>query len=435
MVAGRPFVQNHLRLLRLLRVLGLPLIGLASVAADVATVLGQSGITVSCSKCHADAAFLSRHGPRADALYVTDTLLQDGAHATLRCLDCHPELGDGYPHSPSDPAPCRQCHVPEGTEWEASIHAVEEAAGDAATCLSCHGSPHATYGSDDRRSPTHALNVATTCGQCHSDPRIIGTYFTGPEDAQARSAVGDYHQTVHGSAMSAAGLIISATCNDCHESHRVLPAKASFSSVNRQHIAGTCGACHVGVLEIYESGSAHGSAFQTGLRTPEGLNAPACVDCHSAHQIVRTDEMEWFLGTSVKCGACHADLWETYLDTYHGQVTNLGFGLTAKCSDCHTPHNMRPASDPASSVHPANLVATCSRCHAQVTASYVKYYAHGDPRDRKRFPVLFWPWLFMTTLLVSVWSFFGVHSLLWLNGIRLERRKRGRQSDPRSSTP
>ena len=142
--------------------------------------------------------------------------------------------------------------------------------------------------------------------------------------------------------------------------------------------------------------------------------------------MVHADDPEWFLGISATCGNCHEHLWETYLDTYHGQVTDLGFGLTAKCSDCHTAHNMRPASDPNSSVYPMNLVETCSRCHPGANENFIRYYAHGDTHDRERYPILFWPWLFMTMLLVSVWAFFGAHSMMWVGGVVIERRRRRR---------
>ncbi len=402
------------------------------LAIDTGSVAGQVVPSVSCEKCHDNPSFLAGLVPRNDALRVSDSLLQDGAHSTLRCLDCHTGAGEGYPHRSTGTLSCGMCHETESADWNASIHAVDEAAADAPTCIGCHGSAHTVYRSSDRKAPTHALNVAATCGRCHNDPEIIGTYFMAPEGAQARVAVRDYYQTVHGAALTRSGLTLSATCNDCHESHRVLPADSSESSVNRQHIAGTCGSCHVGILEVYEAGSAHGAAYRAGRRSPEGLDAPACIDCHSAHQVVRAAETEWFVGSSYKCGACHQELWDSYLETYHGQVTRLGFGLTAKCSDCHTPHNMRPASDLQSSVHPINLIETCSRCHPKANARFVQYYAHGNPRDRRGFPLLYWPWLFMTTLLIGVWSFFGLHSLLWFSGLAFEKRKQARQ---RKGTP
>jgi hypothetical protein len=148
-----------------------------------------------------------------------------------------------------------------------------------------------------------------------------------------------------------------------------------------------------------------------------------CIDCHSAHAIVRADQPQWLLGSVEECGSCHERLYVTYFETYHGKVTRLGFGLVAKCSDCHTAHNMRPAADPQSSVYPMNLVATCARCHAGANLNFIRYYAHGDPRQRTKFPLLFWPWLFMTVLLVGVMSFFAMHTGLWLLRSAIDRRR------------
>jgi cytochrome b subunit of formate dehydrogenase len=39
-------------------------------------------------------------------------------------------------------------------------------------------------------------------------------------------------------------------------------------------------------------------------------------------------------------------------------------------------HRILPASDPTSSINPANLVNTCSRCHAQATPEFAASYAH-----------------------------------------------------------
>ena len=198
--------------------------------------------------------------------------------------------------------------------------------------------------------------------------------------------------------------------------------------MNRRNIPATCGACHVGVAEVYER-SSHGQAYLSGRKNNEGHPAPVCVDCHTAHGIVRADQPQWLLGVVAECGSCHERLYETYFETYHGKVTRLGFTLAATCSDCHTAHDMRPASDPRSSVFPANRVATCSRCHPAANENFARYRPHGDPRDRARYPVLFWTWLFMTALLAGVMLFFGTHTLLWLTRIVINRR-RGAAAEP-----
>jgi hypothetical protein len=398
-----------------------------SVGATGTRVAAQGSPAVDCAKCHSNRDFLQgKGGPGRDsALYVTPAVLQNTAHQSLRCTDCHRGFDAGYPHtSAAIVAPCQTCHEREGQDWQASIHATNaETQGDAPTCVGCHGS-HMVYRMNDPRSAIYPLNVAALCGRCHGDARIIGKYFAGPEKLQARIAAVQFPKSVHGAALTRDGLIVSATCPDCHRAHKILPADSPESSVNRATIPATCGTCHAGVAQVYDS-SAHGHTYPVQPGIAEGHPRPVCIDCHTAHAIVRADRPQWQLGVVQECGSCHERLYETYFETYHGKVTQLGFSLAAKCSDCHTPHNMRSASDPRSSVFPVNLVATCAQCHADANQNFVRYYPHGDPKQRARFPRLYWPWLFMTTLLVGVMGFFGIHTGLWLMRSALEHRRGG----------
>jgi hypothetical protein len=421
---------------RMTRIVG-SLLALLGGGGSWSAATAQGENAVECQACHGDREFVRAASGQDTTLrlYVTDSILRDTRHGGLPCATCHSSQARGYPHAAGPrAAPCQTCHEQAGLDWEGSVHARNAAEeGDAPTCVGCHGA-HTVYGAEDRRSPTHPLNAAALCGRCHADPGIIGTYFMAPEQAQAREAVGRYYQTVHGTALTNAGLVVSATCNDCHGAHRVLPAEAARSSVNRQNIAATCGGCHAGVLEVFER-SAHGAALRERRLGAEGDPAPVCTDCHTSHGIVRASDPQWFVGVVEECGACHERLYETYFDTYHGKVTQLGFGLTAKCSDCHTAHDVRPASDPGSSVYPLNLVATCARCHPGANANFVQYYAHGDPHDRARYPALFWVWVLMTALLAGVFLFFGAHTLLWLGRVGLNRIRARSQDAGRKEAP
>lgn len=388
--------------------------------------------TVQCQKCHANRDFLVGKGSAArgdTALFVPDSLLRDSKHAKLACADCHPGYDKGYPHNTAAVAvPCRQCHAPEDTAWAKSIHAPNaKTVGDAPTCVTCH-TQHHVLGADDPRSPTYPLNVAKTCGSCHDDKRIIGAYFKNTndrQDAQARTAVAEYYQTVHGLAATKAGLVVAATCSDCHGPHLIMPADSAASTLSRANVAKTCGACHAGVLATFDS-SSHGKALVSGKKTDTGHGAPVCIDCHEGHKIVTPKDSAWFRGIVWQCGECHERVTKTYFETYHGQVTELGFGITAKCSDCHTAHAMLPPSDARSSVNQANLVATCGKCHAGANAKFVAYMPHADPQSHARNPGLYWVWLFMTLLLVSVFAFFGTHTALWLLRLAVDRvRGRG----------
>lgn len=409
-----------------------PLLALAGLlfAAPLAAQAAKSPSTgvVQCQKCHANRDFLvgkASSGHADSALFVTDSLLRDSRHAKLSCLDCHPGVGNGYPHSASVVAvPCQKCHEKEGEAWSQSIHASNaKTIGDAPSCVTCH-TQHHVLGKDDPRSPTYALNVATLCAKCHNNPKIVGTYFKDAKSEQARNAVPEYFKTIHGTAMTKAGLVVSATCSNCHGAHLVLPADSAKSSINHANITQTCGACHAGVLATFDS-SSHGQALVSGRKTPTKHAAPVCIDCHSGHKIVAANDPMWFRGVVKECGACHERLFETYFETYHGQATQLGYGLAAKCSDCHTAHAMFPPTDARSSVNPANVVATCTKCHPGATMRFAEYLPHGDPHDRAKYPLLWAVWLFMTSLLVGIFSFFGVHTVLWLIRLTIDRVRGG----------
>ena len=399
-----------------------------STASRAGTRVGGGRGPVQCEKCHADRQFLAgkAKGERGDSvLFVPDTLLRDSRHKTLLCADCHAGYNDGYPHTKvaSVSVSCQHCHEDQGAAYHRSIHAPNfEKKGDAPTCVSCHSS-HKVLGADDRRSPTYPLNVAQLCGSCHNKKAILDAYFDKPADSTARSAVGDYRHSVHGIAMTKAGLTVSATCSDCHDAHRVLPTDSTESTLHRSNVASTCGACHQGVLATFDS-SAHGQALVSGDTTETGKKAPVCIECHGGHKVVEANDPAWFSGVVEECGACHKRLLDTYFETYHGKATQLGYGIAAKCSDCHGAHAMLAADDSLSSVHPTNLVETCSQCHKGATVNFVKYKPHGDPRDRERNPELYWVWLAMTSLLIGVFAFFGVHSLLWFMRLMATRNER-----------
>lgn len=407
-------------------------------AVDVRPAVGQQEAAkdrvAQCAKCHANHDFLSANAtkPGQDtALFVPPTALEGTVHDTLQCVACHVGFEAGFPHLAKQVVvPCESCHEREGRDYDASVHAENAATkGDAPTCVGCHGS-HRILGPENPKSLTYPLNVAGMCGRCHGDPRIIGRYFRGTGQEQARIAATEFPKSVHGIALTKDGLVVSATCSDCHRAHLILPADSPRSSVSRSNIPQTCGKCHAGIVQVFES-SAHGRDYPPVPGGPAERPRPVCVDCHSAHEIVPASQKGFQLGTVRKCGSCHEKLYETYLDTYHGQVTHLGFTLAAKCSDCHTAHDMRPPSDPKSTVFAGNLVKTCGQCHANANANFVKYYPHADPKQRTKYPRLYWPWLFMTLLLVGVMAVFGLHSLLWLGRSGIEHlRGRGEPPEP-----
>jgi nitrate/TMAO reductase-like tetraheme cytochrome c subunit len=406
---------------------GRTLLVLLLLIASAAIARGaDSGI--DCERCHGNRPFLvgKRDTPERDeALFVPAASLEGTAHQSLQCADCHRDYGESFPHPPSrETVACLTCHATEHEDWVASIHAANVATrGDAPDCIACHGI-HDVRGPEDRLSPVHPLNEAKLCAQCHADPAIIAEYFADPADSVAATAVLKYHETVHGLALEKAGLVVSATCSDCHSPHRILPSDRPESSVNPDHIPATCGTCHVGVLEDWEK-SSHGRAWAAGTTNESGQGAPTCTGCHDSHGVAPVEE-SWKADVVDECATCHQHLYETYLETYHGKVTKLG-GLAAKCSDCHTPHGNLPADDPASTVHVDNRVETCRQCHAKANASFATFVPHADPEDSTGNPALFWTYTAMTLLLVGTLTFFGLHTVLWLGRETVDAARRTRR--------
>jgi cytochrome b subunit of formate dehydrogenase len=169
-----------------------------------------------------------------------------------------------------------------------------------------------------------------------------------------------------------------------------------------------CGSCHLLLLENWKENSAHGQSWQAG---EEG---PVCTDCHATHEIADPTTAASRLSSADNCGGCHGEYLTTFRDGFHGKANDLGFVIGATCSDCHTPHNNLPEENPLSSVNPANLLETCSRCHANVTEAFISYDPHNDPTNPDDNYVVYLVWFFMTALLIGVFAFFGVHDILWL---------------------
>lgn len=87
-------------------------------------------------------------------------------------------------------------------------------------------------------------------------------------------------------------------------------------------------------------------------------------DCADCHEDVDLDEHPDEPLAKVDCGMCHDDAIEPHLQSVHGKAMADDSGDAATCSDCHGKHDILPAADVTSRMHPLNLAATCATCHA-----------------------------------------------------------------------
>ena len=363
-----------------------------------------------CLACHGAPGLEKVRKGKPVSLYVDREKFSQSVHSPLECASCHRDASK-VPHPPElKTVECSACHAAASQAYSQSVHGKAYARGDrdAAACSDCHGS-HQILAAKNPESKVYPLNLPRTCGSCHGDPELAKRH---------RIPVGNAYQlymdSIHGRALTGSGLLVAAHCSSCHGSHEIKPKADPESKVYRTKIPSTCGACHAGILTEYFDGT-HGRAVKTGSSI-----APVCVDCHTTHEIRRVEAPGWKLEIIKECGTCHRESLRTYRDTFHGQVTGLGFTRVARCSDCHGSHRILPASDAKSSIARANLVSTCRKCHPKASANFVRFSPHADPNDRERNPGLYYAARFMNILLIGVFLFFGLHTSLWLFRSTLE---------------
>ncbi len=367
---------------------------------------------------------LPEHGPRP-GLHVTARDLAGSVHANVGCVECHADAAE-LPHKVELKAvTCNACHEDAAAAFNRSTHALaraENPAGNAPNCVDCHGG-HQILGKADRKSPIYPLNVVNLCADCHSEHSD-----KTPNGHDPGEFTNDYLESVHGKALMKQGLVVAASCVDCHRAHEVLPATDPASTVHRKQVPETCGKCHEGVAEVFAT-SVHATKMAAGEDA-----APVCTDCHTAHSITRASEQNFKLDIINECGDCHdkplheggLTLYETYRTSYHGQATNLGSLRGARCSDCHGAHDIRPNDDPASRVHPDNLVETCATCHPRANASFAQFKAHADHTVWGDFPLLHGVWLYFLIVISSTFAAFGLHTIAWFIRSSIEHWRNGK---------
>ncbi len=361
-----------------------------------------------CLTCHGEKDLSKTDESGAEvSLYVNTAQCDSSSHAGLSCIDCHASLGGVDESGHDTPVPevdCSVCHGKEQTVFRGSIHGQLVAVGDkdAPRCRSCHGK-HDIRPAADPASRVNKFNLMYTCAECHQNRELTEKHGIGQPDA-----VPQFYESVHAKGLLKDGLIVAPSCSDCHGSHEIQTVDNPESSIYKRNVYGTCGKCHTRVEAVYK-GSVHGQLVENGDK-----RGPVCTDCHESHRIISPDEHAFKKYSEEKCGGCHREKLERYQETFHGKAMALGSTSVAACFDCHGHHDILPQSDPASHINPANRLETCRKCHPGAGPKFASFITHADYFDRQGYPVLFYTFLAMTALLIGVFAFFGLHTLLWV---------------------
>ncbi len=369
--------------------------------ADTAAV----SVNDTCLMCHASA---DAKGADGRSIAVDGGKFATSVHGSLnlKCTDCHTDVSaDKLPHAEKlKPVNCATCHEQAVKEYSVTVHGKSRKDGNtiAATCTDCHGT-HDILPAKDPASRTSHANIEATCSRCHGNEATMakGKLPSG-------NVAGKFHDSIHGKALQGAAQGSAPTCTNCHGSHNILAKSEAESRTNRARVPDTCGTCHKPERAAYMRGM-HGKLRQDGV-----LAAPGCNDCHTAHAIQQHEVASFQTEVIKECGTCHSDYLSTYRDTFHGQVTALGYARMATCASCHGAHDVRPASDPASQVSKQNRLRTCQKCHVGASVNFASFDPHANRHDKARDPYYYYAAKFMELLLLGVFSFFGIHTAFWL---------------------
>ena len=281
-------------------------LALASPAA------GRAADNAACTGCH------------------NDVTLQSEAHPETACTECHVNI-TRTPHDQLAPAEkldadaiCAGCHGVAGKQLAKSVHAGK-------SCKTCHGPPHSVGSLQDSEARMSSVGQVKTCGKCHDD------------------VLAGFKSSVHGEGLLKSGLTdAAASCSDCHGGHSIQPKGDPRAKTSYQKAPETCGKCHELVLKQWRDESAHGVLWREGKAGADGREGPVCTTCHvDSHSVRDPTSAAVRKHMPTVCGSCHKEVMKSFRDSFHGKATQLGFTSVAMCSDCHTPHQNLPASDPA----------------------------------------------------------------------------------------
>jgi cytochrome b subunit of formate dehydrogenase len=302
---------------------------------------------------------------------------------------------------------CGHCHQEQSLQLRKGVHnhageKGENGSGTVLSCDQCHGEKtHGMLPVEDSRSPVFLDHQLLTCGGCHEQD------------------LATYKSTVHGQGLYQSGLTVTAVCADCHGAHGIYYAADKRSTLHPAAVADTCGQCHRHIGErieqsVHGQGASFGEALVKASADGEPKGMPSCTDCHQGHHLLDPEQAPFRMQLSSRCGNCHPDHSSRYALSLHGELTQLGYGPAAICSDCHGAHDMVPIADPRSPLHAGEQrLATCQKCHIRAVQNFSQFDPHANHKDAGKYPYLYFVRRSLQLLFYGFFTFFVVHSLLW----------------------
>ena len=369
-----------------------------------------------CMMCHSDIDLETEERGRTKSLYVDQEKFDTSVHRDIECISCHQDADvEDFPHPENlEPVNCGMCHENSQELFEQGIHgqAFKKGALYAPDCKECHG-VHNILSSSEPASRTYKMNIPVLCGTCHREGAPVARVYNIAE----HNILENYSQSIHGQGLFKQGLIVTATCNNCHGNHLILPHTNSRSKISLKNIAGTCMTCHARIEEV------HVKVIKGELWEREPGAIPACTDCHPPHKVSRqnivvtisdrtclkcheqddvhkvvddenislkVDKSELSnsvhryipcikchsdVSTQLKrpcettekvdCSNCHAEVSNLYFESGHGRAYFKKDPKAPYCSDCHGDHDVKSRYDDTARTYRAAVPTLCGECHRE----------------------------------------------------------------------
>lgn len=325
-----------------------------------------------CMMCHEDPELVSERDGEELNWFVPLNVIGNSVHKDVGCIECHDDVNiDELYHADQikrlKPVNCGSCHKEKDMQFLRGIHGQALSLNEpyAPDCKECHGT-HDVLSQWNSNSPTYKMNIPILCGNCHKEGSPVARIY----DIDEHNIVENYSQGIHGKGLYQSGLLVTATCNDCHNSHLVLPHESPNSSVNPKRIARTCMKCHIKIEQT------HKKVIKSELWEKEPGSVPSCSDCHPPHK-VESQKIETIIPNK-GCIECHNKDPQRgeYLiaedgDTVSFNVSHLASSVhgNIQCAKCHTDvsHELERPCETSGRVD-------CSNCHIEVSN---EYYSSG----------------------------------------------------------
>ena len=274
-----------------------------------------------CLDCHGVEGYATPTGEHGSgpmrSLDINAGALRQSLHGDLACVDCHQDI-EKLPHDEelSQAVDCVTCHneikptvgpqsrrrhssrqarlIVNSERYKTSIHA-DLSIENNANCETCH-TAHYVYRSDDPRALSHSMNSPQVCGACH------------------QKEMKEYRYSLHGANLQRPWRGESATCSDCHSSHRISKEELTAHRV----VSKSCGDCHQTEVDAYMS-TIHGQLAWLG-----DPDAAKCSNCHRPHDTHTIDDPESMVSAQNKletCRKCHENANDNFIQyRVHGNT-------------------------------------------------------------------------------------------------------------------